>query len=88
MEEPEPFPLPHLPTRDDPAWGVVQGETVVAEYFTRSPYSSIELYRRGYVVRNHVVGKGHPCASWADAKAMRDRIVAHYQAISGRHWSE
>ncbi len=76
-----PDSLIEAPAQDSPAWDVVSG-SVKHEYFTQSPYATIEAYAKGFVVHNLVTGGQHPVATWAQAIDIRLQLSGRYQSIA------
>jgi hypothetical protein len=81
------YPLAEGASNEDSAWNCVKGE-MKKEYYERSPYSSIEVYERGFVVNNFVTGAKHPVTTWDEANELRQGITGRYQTISAgpRQW--
>ena len=75
-------PLIEAPSQESAAWDCVSG-LPVREYFTKSPYATVEAYVRGFVVHNLVTGGRHPAPTWNAAVSIRSAIAGRYQAISG-----
>lgn len=78
-------PLIETPSPDSAAWDCVEG-LPVREYFSRSPYSTIEAHRRGFVVHNLVTGGKHPCATWAQANVVRSAVANRYVTITNTRY--
>ena len=60
-------------------------QSVVNEYFSRSPYASIEKLANGsFQVVNLVNGcEFHPASTWNQAICIRQEIVQHYKNVAG-----
>lgn len=75
------YPLRESLEPNDSAWLCVSGNHTKT-YYERSPYSSIDVYTRGFVVHNHVVGSQFPCKTWSEANKLREEISTRYKTIS------
>lgn len=75
-----PLPAGHGDRPDSPVRGDLK-----KEYFSRSPYATIEAYSVGFRVFNLVIGGDHyyDVATWAEAVRIQREIANRYKAISG-----
>lgn len=76
-------PLIEAPDVTSPRWECVSGPAK-AEYFTKSPFSTIVAHQRGFVVENLVTGGKHPAPTWDAATSLRAQIAGRYQRIASR----
>jgi len=51
------------------------------EYFTRSPYATVQACGGGFIVHNVPTGKNWPFATWEGAMSMRGGVSARYKHI-------